>query len=39
MAGSFEDRFGIQELVSRYNHAIDFADYATWSAITESLAG
>ena len=30
MAGSFEDRFEIQELVSRYNHAIDFADYDAW---------
>ena len=30
MAGSFEDRFEIQELVSRYNHAIDFANYDAW---------
>jgi hypothetical protein len=30
MAGSFEDKFAIQELVSRYNHAIDFANYDVW---------
>ena len=30
MAGSFEDKFAIQELVSRYNHAIDFGNYEAW---------
>jgi uncharacterized protein (TIGR02246 family) len=30
MAGSFEDKFAIQELISRYNHAIDFGNYEAW---------
>src|SRR5712692_10075482 len=30
MVGSFEDKFAIQELVSRYNHAIDFGNYEAW---------
>ena len=30
MAGSFEDKFAIQELISRYNHAIDFGNYDAW---------
>jgi len=30
MAGSFEDKFAIQELVARYNHAIDFGNYEAW---------
>ncbi|HJY81111.1 MAG TPA: nuclear transport factor 2 family protein [Candidatus Binatia bacterium] len=30
MAGSFEDKCAIQELVSRYNHAIDFGNYEAW---------
>src|SRR5947209_73059 len=30
MAGSFEDKFVIQELIARYNHAIDFGNYDAW---------
>jgi len=30
MAGSFEDKFAIQELIARYNHAIDFGNYEAW---------
>jgi ketosteroid isomerase-like protein len=32
MAGTFEDKFAIQELISRYNHAIDFGNYEAWVA-------
>jgi 3-phenylpropionate/cinnamic acid dioxygenase small subunit len=30
MAGPFEDKFAIQELIARYNHAIDFGNYDAW---------
>ena len=30
MTTSFEDKFAIQELIARYNHAIDFGNYDAW---------
>lgn len=30
MASLFEEKFAIQELIARYNHAIDFGNYEAW---------
>ena len=30
MTASFEDKFTIQELIARYNHAIDCGNYDAW---------
>ena len=39
MAGSFEDKFAIQELVARYNHAIDGRAHALPDPDVLSLQG
>ncbi|MCS6924338.1 MAG: nuclear transport factor 2 family protein [Candidatus Binatia bacterium] len=30
MGSLFEEKFAIQELIARYNHAIDFGNYEAW---------